>query len=179
MLTIEEISAHIEIRQVPATYSRGVDRWDAEMLKSVYHPDAIDTHTVFNGTGWEFADFIVATCREMGGVSQHHLTNIYIELHGDFANVETYYIAYHQGTNKATGEQTLLNTGGRYLDRFERRAGVWKVADRLVTIDWSRKHVLGEPWPGAAAFPAVGPKGADPMYALFNRRAIPDTARRD
>ena len=56
MLSLDDISSHLEIRQVLATYSRGVDRWDAEILKSVYHPDAIDKHTVFNGTGWDFAE---------------------------------------------------------------------------------------------------------------------------
>jgi hypothetical protein len=167
MLSMQEVSDHIEIRQVLATYSRGVDRWDLELLKSVYHPDATDTHTVFNGTGWDFAEFIVETCRRMKGASQHHLTNIYIELHGDSANVETYYIAYHETKNEDGTEDTLLNTGGRYLDRFERRDGVWKIAKRLVTIDWSRHTLPGESWQGAAGFPAIGPKGADPMYTLF------------
>jgi hypothetical protein len=171
MMKLEEISAHIEIRQVLATYSRGVDRWDADLLKSVYHPDAIDKHTVFNGAGWDFADFIVNWCRQNGGVSQHHLTNIYIELHGDAANVETYYIAYHELRDAGSGNDTLLNTGGRYLDRFERRNGVWKIADRLCTIDWSRGNLPGEPWPGAAEFPKIGPKGTDPMYLLFERGA--------
>jgi hypothetical protein len=169
MLSMQEISDHIEIRQVLATYSRGVDRWDLEILKSVYHPDATDNHAVFNGSGWDFAEFINATCRQMKGPSQHHLTNIYIELHGDSANVETYYIAYHSALNEDGSEDTLLHVGGRYLDRFERRDGVWKIAKRLVTIDWSRRTLLGEAWEGAAAFPAIGPKGTDPMYALFAR----------
>jgi hypothetical protein len=169
-MTLEEISAHLEIRQVLATYSRGVDRWDRELLKSVYHPDATDTHTVFNGSGHGFAEFIVETCRRMNGPSQHHLTNIYIELHGDAANVETYYIAYHGSTDPETGAETLLNTGGRYLDRFERRQGEWKIADRLVTIDWSRRSLPGEAWDGAVPFPHALPKPEDPMYALFARR---------
>jgi hypothetical protein len=171
MMKLEEISAHIEIRQVLAAYSRGVDRWDVDLLKSVYHPDAIDKHTMFNGKGWEFADFIVDWCRRAGGVSQHHLTNIYIELHGDAANVETYYLAYHELRDEASGKETLLNTGGRYLDRFERRNGVWKIADRLCTIDWSRGNLPGERWPRAADFPKIGPKGIDPMYTLFERGA--------
>ncbi|MET0547614.1 MAG: nuclear transport factor 2 family protein [Caulobacterales bacterium] len=166
-LSLQEISDHIEIRQVLATYSRGVDRWDRELLKSIYHPDGRDDHTVYNGLGWGFADFIVDTCTQMKGPSQHHLTNIYIELHGDAANVETYYIAYH-ATVDERGE-TLLNTGGRYLDRFERRDGVWKIAHRICTIDWSRAALPGEPWEGAKPFPHALPKGQDAMYELFAR----------
>lgn len=165
-LSLDEISSHIEIRQVLATYSRGVDRWDLDLLKSIYWDDAIDDHTIFVGSGHAFAEFINRTCREMDGPSQHHLTNIHIDLRGDEAFVETYYIAYH-ATFEDGRESALLNTGGRYIDRFERRGGEWKIAHRRVTIDWSRRHLPGEPWDGAAAFPGARPKGEDVMYAVF------------
>lgn len=166
-LSLQAISDHIEIRQLLMTYSRGVDRWDAELLKSIYHEDGIDDHTIFVGKGHEFADFIVATCREMGGASQHHLTNIYIDLQGDVANVETYYIAYHASQAEDGSEARLLNTGGRYLDRIERRDGVWKIAHRLCTIDWSREHLPGTPWDGATPFPQALPAGEDASDRLF------------
>lgn len=167
MMTLEDISAHVEIRQVLAAYSRGVDRWDVETLRSVYHPDATDEHTVFNGLGWDFAEWIVAFNKRNGGVSQHHITHSMIDVQGASANVESYYIAYHELVDPETGRSTLLNTGGRYLDRFERRDGVWKVAKRICTIDWSRENIAGQSWDGASAFPKVGPLGADPMYTLF------------
>jgi hypothetical protein len=31
-----------------------------------------------------------------------------------------------------------LTFGGRYVDRFERREGVWKIAHRQVIFEWSR-----------------------------------------
>lgn len=169
MMTLEEISAHLEIRQALATYSRGVDRWDVDLLKQAYHAESMDNHTMFNGPGWEFAEFITDFCRKTGGVSQHHITNIYIELHGDSANVETYYIAYHQLNDEEAGTSKLLNTGGRYLDRFEKRNRQWKIAQRICTIDWSRENLPGQSWDGAQAFPAIGPRGVDPMYPLFEQ----------
>src|SRR5262245_17777267 len=39
------------IQEVLARYCRGVDRADLELLRSVYHPDAIDNHGTFNGNG--------------------------------------------------------------------------------------------------------------------------------
>lgn len=167
MMSLEEISAHLEIRQMLATYARGVDRWDVETLRSVYHPDATDQHTVFNGLGWDFAEWIVDFNKTNRGVSQHHITHTLIDYLGTRANVESYYIAYHETRDAETGAISFLNTGGRYLDRFEQRDGVWKIAKRICTIDWSRGHLPGEPWEGARDFPAIGPKGDDPMYALF------------
>lgn len=167
MMTLEEISAHLEIRQALATYSRGVDRWDVETLRSVYHPDATDQHTVFNGLGWDFAEWIVNFSKANGGPSQHHITHSLIELDGTTAHVESYYLAFHETPGSDGVPATLLHTGGRYLDRFEQRDGAWKVAKRVCTIDWSRGHLPGEPWEGARDFPTAGPKGVDPMYALF------------
>jgi hypothetical protein len=31
-----------------------------------------------------------------------------------------------------------LWVGGRYLDRMEKRDGVWKIVDRVGTTDWTR-----------------------------------------
>lgn len=166
MMTLEEISAHLEIRQCLARYARGIDRWDVETLRSVYHPDATDEHTVFSGLGWDFAEWIVNYARTNEGPSQHHITHSLIELDGDVAHVESYYLAYHEVREEGK-EPQLLHTGGRYLDRFEQRDGEWKVARRICTVDWSREHMPGEVWDGAKDFPKIGPKGVDPMYALF------------
>ena len=47
------------IREAAMRYSRGVDRLDAELMKSAYWPDATDDHGRFVGNGWEFADRVV------------------------------------------------------------------------------------------------------------------------
>ena len=54
-----------------------------------------------------------------------------IELNGDIAEVETYGFAAGREPS-----QTAL-FGGRYLDRFERRNGVWKIARRTYVLDWN------------------------------------------
>lgn len=166
MLTLDELSAHIEIRQVLAAYARGVDRLDVDLLKSCYHDDATDQHTMFNGSGHAFADFIVDLCTKMDGTSQHHITNVHIGLHGNEANVESYYIAFHQFRDEQ-GVDRLLTAGGRYLDRFECRDGAWKIAKRICTMDCSSEPFPNEPSAFSREFPKVGPKGVDPMYNLF------------
>jgi SnoaL-like domain len=168
-MTIEEISARLEIRQCLARYCRGVDRRDSAMLKSVYHADGTDDHSIFVGRGHDFADFLIDLLNKEKNPSTHQVTISMICVHGpDHADVESYYIAHQAMSDAQTGAPLLLNTGGRYLDKFERRNGAWKIAKRICTIDWSRRHLPGEPWEGAAQFPKVGGFGEDPSYHGFN-----------
>ena len=44
------------IREVAFRYSRGVDRLDADVMRSAYWPDAVDDHGRFVGNGWEFVE---------------------------------------------------------------------------------------------------------------------------
>jgi len=72
-------------------YARGMDRHDREMVRSVYHDDAIDVHGsqafgVENFIDWAFAYHAEQLHH------QHYLTNITIELDGDTAHSETYYL---------------------------------------------------------------------------------------
>ena len=45
------VSARDEIRELLTRYCRGVDRMDAELIASAYHPDAIDEHGMTQFTG--------------------------------------------------------------------------------------------------------------------------------
>lgn len=167
-MTHDEMAARLEISEVLARYCRGVDRMDVDLLKSVYHEDSTDDHTIFKGSGWDFAEFIVKTCRQLGGVSHHNITNSLIELRSsDLAHADTYYVTHHAFADPDTGQKMLLLALGRYLDRLERRAGVWRIKSRLVTIDLSSYTPAPPPYAAAAAFPAIGGPGVDPMYVLF------------
>jgi hypothetical protein len=166
-VTLNEISDHLEIRQVLAKYCRGVDRRDWDLLRSVYHPDGTDNHGPFNGLGSAFADYLAESLRDCKLTGHHQMTNIYIELDGDKARVESYYLVMHPLIDPETGEEALLQSGGRYLDRFERRAGVWKIAERICTVDWSRFPLPGKSWAAEHLFPQIGPRGRDASDALF------------
>jgi hypothetical protein len=63
---------------------------------------------------------------------QHYITNMTIDIDGDVAHVETYNIM--AGTSVDSWEPII--GGGRYLDRLEKRDGVWLVADRVGTAEW-------------------------------------------
>src|SRR5512134_2814360 len=83
---LERMLARQEILDVLARYARGVDRADAELLKSCYHADAIEEHA---GNAHEYVDGAVPRIRQMGPM-QHLLGSSYIEIEGGVAWVETY-----------------------------------------------------------------------------------------
>lgn len=169
-MDVDQISDHLEIQQVLYRYCRGIDRGDVELLKSVYHHDARDAHGAFNGLAHEFAYDIVARMDAVDLVGQHSISNILIELDGDCAQVESYFQAFHPdaGGNGVVGHAFVC---GRYLDRFERRSGCWKIADRRVVFDLSREPKMPPAWASSANYPKGQRRNSDPSDGMF--RQIP------
>ena len=80
------------------------------------------------------------------GAMQHLLGSTYIEFgpQGDVAFVETYvwtFARVQQGD-----QRTDTFTGGRLVDRFERRDGAWRIAHRRTVFDWNRDTPSNEGW---------------------------------
>jgi hypothetical protein len=130
--TVEELLDRAQITDCLHRYARGVDRHDVELLRSAYHEDAIDDHGNFVGTRDEFVEWVMQFHADHVR-HQHAISNITIDLDGDVAHTETYYfvvLQYHDDT------QPLAINGGRYLDRFEKRDGVWAIAERVSLNEW-------------------------------------------
>lgn len=152
-----------EILDCLTRYARGMDRLDRELARSAYHDDAIDDHVGFVGGVEEFLDWAFAY---HGGQvrHQHYLSNHSIELHGDQAHAETYFMFI--GTERDP-KAPLTVFGGRYVDRFERRDGRWGIAVRLCLVEWATdpKSLLPE---GAAdllvATGTIARNGTDSSY---------------
>ena len=130
---VEELRDRQAIQDLLATYSRGVDRLDRELLLSVYHPDAIDDHGVFIGTPEEFVDWAIAMHTAAHLSHQHCVLNHTCDLDGDVAHTETYFMFV--AMNRAGVPMTT--TGGRYIDRMEKRNGRWAIAARICIRDWA------------------------------------------
>lgn len=120
------------IRECLYRYCRGIDRADEQALRSAYWEDATDRHGAWNGSAEGFIGQALQRLRR-GGRRVHQISNVSIELHDDVAAVESYFLAL-QAPAGAAGRQTFLC--GRYLDRFERRRGEWRIAARTVVYDW-------------------------------------------
>lgn len=133
------------ITELIYTYARAIDRCDLQLLRSCFHADSTHDHGEFEGSSRDFCDWAMDLLQRLTA-TQHHIGNILIELDGDSAHAETYWVAYHRipaeaggsGVVAGRGEETDLFIGGRYIDRLERRNDGWKIARRVGIHDWQR-----------------------------------------
>ena len=139
----QELADREAIRDCLFRYCRGIDRLDVDLLRDVYWPGAIDEHAGFVGTGDEF---IAHAAQALSPLEQttHNLGNILIEVAGETAWSEAYFHAFH----RIPGDQGPwdLIVGGRYVDRMEKRDDVWRIAHRVVMIDWLRSYPDSADW---------------------------------
>ena len=127
-------------------YIRGIDRHDKELVRSAFWPEARINLGTPNGRE-EYVD------REEAALAayaqhQHHVTGQTIDLQGNTAHVESYvwFIAVPRDTSKdtpgpaATPGRTLVSSdtqlgSGRYIERWEKRNGEWKILVREYAHD--------------------------------------------
>ena len=144
--------------EVMMTYCRAIDHRDEGLLRSVFHPDSYHRHG-FEGPSSDPkkkskpgkpADFVAFAMEVLATHTHthHQLGNIFIEIErgGEVAFTEAYFTAYHRHRAKgdpkagatAWDTETDVWVGGRYMDRMEKRNGVWKIAYRVGMTDWTR-----------------------------------------
>lgn len=134
---IDILLAKDAIRDLHAIYMRGQDRLDAALQRSVFWPDATTDYGFFQGSGDAFVDFAQNLLADH--VSNHHLIGqALIEVEGTVAFGEVYYFAFHRIVEEGLPQDMII--AGRYVDRYEMRDGVWKIAHRSELIDWARKE---------------------------------------
>ncbi|MBI1182224.1 MAG: nuclear transport factor 2 family protein [Alphaproteobacteria bacterium] len=131
----EALLARQEIAELSYRYSRACDRLDRELLTSVYWPDGTDDHGAFAGSAPDYVDWVMGLLA--GWVAVHHDNgNILIELEGDTAFGEVHWTGYY--SYEIDGRLHDQLAVGRYLDRYERRSGEWRILHRTCVSDWSR-----------------------------------------
>jgi len=130
-------------REAARRYCRGVDRLDAELMKSAYWPEATDDHGVFVGNAIEFVDRVIESHKRWSG-TMHCILNHSIELDpgGLTARGEAYNITYLFGE---TDGPAISTWWGRYLDLFERRSGEWRILERVCVHEFTRSEGAATP----------------------------------
>jgi hypothetical protein len=122
-----------DIYEVMCRYMRGVDRFDAELMRSCFWPDAtavfpLTIDSAFRGQYSDYARIDEETWKPYTA-QQHYLCNLLIEVNGDEALGEAYQFSFYW---KVPGDDPMLNSqnSGRYIDRYERRDGEWRIIHR-------------------------------------------------
>jgi len=159
-------------------FCRGMDRFDRELYLSAFHVDADVAAGPYVGDAAGCYDWAMPMHERGQRLTQHCLLNHSIEIDGDVAHSEaTYLFVARNHPFETGGDETIMLAGGRYLDRFERRAGAWKIALRTNLIEWScLQPALPPPFADVADMAANGVSArdrSDPSYhrPLLNRRA--------
>jgi hypothetical protein len=146
--TIEEVLAEAAIKDIQVRYCRGCDRMDFELLRSCFHPDAVTEYGFFGGTVDQFID---SAKQALPGfvATTHNTGNQVVEVEGDTAWAEHYTVATHRIAADDLGPERDFVTAVRYIDRLECRDGDWRIARRVLVLDWIRSDpvVTIEPRP--------------------------------
>jgi len=157
-----------EITELVHAYCNAADRHDYALMRALYHEDAVDDHgAFFKGPAMEFIDHLPDIQAPMQ-ILHHSITTVNIALDGDYAEGEIYVLAFHQ-VAREDGPADLL-IGGRYFDKYARRAGAWKFTHRAVVADWATYAdpsavCLDHPMIAGSHIGRPGPD--DPGYGFF------------
>lgn len=163
---MKELADRESIRECLYRYSRGVDRLDAEMVRSAYWPDAIDTHLDFKGNAEQFIAWSFPIMGSMDQ-TQHFVSNVLMTIRGDTADVESYFYGFHR-INGPDGKFDVIGAG-RYVDRFAKRNDEWRIAERLVVTDWYRQYPDSADWSNGMLGFMIEPGGRFPTDESYKR----------
>jgi ketosteroid isomerase-like protein len=157
---LEELEARTAIEDCLKRFARAVDRQDWALARTMYHDDAFDDHGFFKGP----PDAFLAHITKMHQAQEHSMhfnTNVLIEFQAkDRAFVETYVLVLQRfADRRVTGS-------ARYLDRFEKRSGAWRVVHRTLVFGDMVPEPLAEPVRFPVEFSEQKHGMDDPLYRL-------------
>lgn len=129
------------VRGLLAAIARATDRYDRALLHNAIHDDATMDMGGKSMTGRAFAGAMKPPAAPRPG-RMHILGNERIDVDGDVARSESYLVSCQDVL--VDGVRKTRIRAGRYIDRFERRDGSWKLAARTMIDEWARIDPVGE-----------------------------------
>jgi len=157
---LEELEARTAIEDCLKRFARAVDRQDWKAAREAYHDGAFDDHGFFKGP----PDAFLAHIEKLHAVQEHSMhfnTNVLIEFQSkEKAFVETYVLVLQRFADKR------VTASARYLDRFEKRKGEWRVVHRTLVFGDMVPDALKEPVRFPEGFTEQKHNMNDPLYSL-------------
>ena len=130
---LDEVLSKQQMQEQLHRWTRGADRIDVEQMQSAFHPGANVNYGYSNGPVEEFLPWVVKFHSEDLVSTTHTIGNVLIRLDGELAWSEARVECCLRYQGKAGLSDLLLV--GRYLDKWERRAGMWRIYDRTAVVD--------------------------------------------
>jgi SnoaL-like domain len=129
---LKELLDRQDIHDCLLRSSRAMDRFDRQLFLSAFHADAVIAAGAFVGDPANLYDWASELHEQGQTATLHYVLNHNCDIAGDVAHTETYYLF----TARNRDDSNWM-AGGRYIDRLERRDGVWRIATRSNAIEWS------------------------------------------
>ncbi|GHF66993.1 nuclear transport factor 2 family protein [Seohaeicola zhoushanensis] len=169
--TLQRLLDREAVHEVLYTYCRGADRCDPDIIRSAYHADSYDDHGYWKGNGHDFADFLADRLQRANSRTMHSVTNTIMTLEGDLALCESHVLVT---LVRRSPPDVVDLMGARYLDRIERRDGLWKIAERTVVLEWRKTETWSDaPPPIPLSDFRQGERGlGDPLYRFLYRGSL-------
>jgi hypothetical protein len=164
--SIDVLLAKEAIRELVMLYSRGCDRQDFALLRTLYTSDATDSHDrTFDGPANEYIDFLERSLPHTRYCG-HHVCNhlIHVDPQRGEGEGEVYALAWHVYPDRQGGlvEDFMCV---RYVDRYRKDNDRWRFAQRVVRYDLhtTRAHESS----GESSHAATDPSYSQLLSRLF------------
>ncbi|WP_051265510.1 nuclear transport factor 2 family protein [Nakamurella lactea] len=158
---LRTLLAERDIERALLRYCRGVDRMDAGLVRSAFHPDARVCMGEFTGS----VDELVAVIWKLVGrrtMTMHYLTNTLVEFDpADPARARSESYGFALQPSTAEPPKGNLINGFRYLDTFTLTRGQWRIAERVTVSEWLRVDDPAGQWPLPAGATTGSRDGTD------------------
>jgi 3-phenylpropionate/cinnamic acid dioxygenase small subunit len=137
----------LELNQLAYRYAAAVDERDVDTFLDVfapdarlrsYHPDAAEPFADL--VGHEQLASVPQTMAAMFGRTAHQMTNHLVDIDGDRATGTILCTARHLSVDP--DDRTAMVVVLRYVDRYERRSGAWRIVDRQIRFLWTERAAL-------------------------------------
>lgn len=154
---------HIALQNLNALYCHAVDRRNFDLLRQLYHPDAHEDHSpMFNGPASAYIDMLPQALATWS-LTAHSVKNATFLIDGDQAEGEIYCSAYHRLADNS--REIIFH--GRYVDRYEKRDGIWKFSYRSLILDWMENRETSSP-NQVSGMPSGTSGQDDPLFARLS-----------
>jgi hypothetical protein len=146
------LADRLQIQDVIHRWCRAVDRLDLASIETCFHPDAHDDHVFYRGDIPGLVECLAQRHRSIS-FSSHAVSNVLVEfVSAELALAESYVrvtqrrpIDPDQRSEAGGHDSQISDVHCRYLDRFTKVNGRWRIAHRTLVIDAAMEYSDREP----------------------------------
>ncbi|MDX2274543.1 MAG: nuclear transport factor 2 family protein [Hyphomonadaceae bacterium] len=131
------------IQRLSLLYARGADRNLTALWEEIFTEDALLEGPHFRMEGSAAISAAPAMLARDFIATQHRMSNLFITVDGAKATGEVYCVAEH--LFEKDGERKLMVWTIRYDDVYRKDDGVWRIAHRILNLDWTETRTVDRP----------------------------------